>query len=405
MYRFLHPLFGEYSIRLRGEQILPFLRLLSDNRVLFWDFRGGDGEWELKTALASAEPLMENARQAGIEAEILAKRGLPFVIARYKKRPGLLLGLLLGLVLIFYAELFVWKVSVNGNTLLSDREIVQALERYGIGVGSYIPEIDVLRAQHEFIIEYPEISSAAINVKGTHIEVEVLERDRAPDIVQTDGYCNIAASEDGIILSVDVAAGSALVKPGDVVVAGQLLISAYTANERNVYLLHHARGRVMAQVYHSFSVVVPLKQETKRYTGRQTNKTTVTVLGKPFDLFLQEQSPYQQFDVLVEERPFYLLSVAETPIVRTTATYREYVLDSVVLSKEQAEQNAMDAFSAWLERQTDTMVDYEYQLQYDEIQNACVLNASVIFEKDIGTDVPVAVHEPPPEQVVPPTLP
>lgn len=410
MYRFLHPLFGEYHIRLRGDGILPFLQRQSAAGLFLWNIRrersgeaeDGDAVYTLRTSLSCAEGLLAGAGEAGIAAEIFHKRGLPFLFARYRKRPGLLLGMLAGLVLLFCAELFVWKVTVNGNTLLSDREIVDALDSYGIGVGSYIPGIPVLRAQNDFLLTYSDISSIAINVKGTHIEVEILERTHAPEIDPNDGVCNLVAAEDGIVLSVDVAAGTAMVKPGDVVTEGQMLVSAYTVDGRGIYRLHHARGSVRAQVYTRCSFVVPLERTVKHDTGRVKKKTTLTLLGKDLDLFRTEASPYACFDTEVEEVPFRLFGFAETPIVRTTVSYREYEPEVVTLSHEQAQREAEDAFRAWLERQTDEILETDSRLTYDEIQNAYILNAEVVLCREIALDSPLAPEEAPPEGLTPP---
>lgn len=410
MYRFLHPLFGEYHIRLRGEGVLPFLHRQSAAGLFLWKIRRetedeteGDGTvYTLRTSLSCAEGLLASAEEAGIRAEVLRQRGLPFLLARYRKRPGLLVGMLAGLFLLFFGELFVWKISVNGNTLLTDREIVDALNAYGIGVGSYIPDIPVLRAQNDFLLTYSDISSVAINVKGTHIEVEVLERTHAPEIDPNDGVCNLVASEDGIVLSVDVAAGTALVKPGDVVTEGQILVSAYTVDGRGIYRLHHARGSVTAQVYADCSFVIPLERTVKRYTGKTKKKTTLTMLGKDLDLFRGEESPYACFDTEVEEVPFVLFGVAETPIVRTTVTYLEYEPEAMTLTPEQAQREAEEAFRAWLERQTDEILETESRITYDEIQNAYILNAQIVLCREIALDSPLSPEEAPPEGLTPP---
>lgn len=402
MYRIFRPLFGSYTVRLNGGGMLSFVHTLASNRILFWHLAQQDGFWTLDTTLSHAEPLLACATQNGIEAEIIHRHGLPFLIARYKKRVGLLVGLLLGLALLFYAELFVWKITVNGNTLLSDEEIIEALNDYGIGVGSFIPRIPVLQAQNEFLIKYGELSSFAINIKGTHIQVEVLERTHTPEIEQKNGFCNIVSAYDGIVLSVEAVDGTEVVKVGDVVSKGQLLVSAYTVAARNIYRLHHARGKIEAQVYEQFSQVVPLSDTRKHYTGREQVKTTVTAFGKAFDLFWTEQCAYEQFDAEVTREPIVLLGIIETPFVKTTAVFREYTSETVILPREQAELRARAAFDAYLARQTDEVIDYDCKIVYDEIQNACVINASVTFKKSIGIDKPLLPGEEPPEQVKPP---
>ena len=402
MYRIFRPLFGSYTVRLAGENILSFVHSLATSHVLFWGLSNQGDAWTLKTTLAHAEPLLALAESAGISAEIVSKNGLPFLVSKYKKRVGLLVGLILGMALLFYAELFVWKITVDGNTLLSDKEIIDALEDYGIGVGSFIPRIPVLQAQNEFLIKYGELSSFAINIKGTHVQVEVLERTHTPEIEQTNGFCNVVADCDGIVLSVEAVDGTAIVKPGDVVSKGQILISAYTVSTRNIYRLHHARGSVLAEVYGEFSQAIPLSESVKHYTGRTQSKTTVTAFGKPFDLFWSENCSYTYFDAEATEQPIVLLGIIETPLVKTTVVYREYTKKTVTIGKKQAEQRAKAALDAFLARQTDKIAECDYTVVFDEIQNACVLNASVTYHKEIGIDRMLMPNEPPPEQVKPP---
>lgn len=402
MYRFLHLLFGEYTVCLRCEDILPFLHLLTKNGVLFWSLGGGDGVWYLKTTLANAEPLLGNAREAGIPAEIIRRKGLPFLTAKYKKRPGLLLGLVVGLALMFVAELFVWKVTVNGNIKIPTQEILQALEEQGISVGSYIPKIPVLKAQNKFLLSYKELSSVAINVKGTHIEVEVLERTHEPSYPDTSGFCNVVASRDGMIVSAKSGAGTILVSPGEVVQAGQTLISAFTVGKRNVYRLHHAWGTVMAQVYEYDSALFPIEVQQKRLTGRETTKTVVTVLGKDFPLYLREDCGYRRFDVKTEEKPFLLFGFIETPIVVTTLRYVEYESPVTLLTEEHIKAEAQVHFQRWEEELGDGVERAEYTLRFDEIQNAYVYHASAVVCMNIGIDMPLEVGEQPPPQVKPP---
>ena len=66
VYRFLHSIVGEYTVKLSCADPLPFLRRLTLNKVLFWSLRGGDGVWYLKTTLSCGELLLNNAREAGI---------------------------------------------------------------------------------------------------------------------------------------------------------------------------------------------------------------------------------------------------------------------------------------------------------------------------------------------------
>ncbi len=82
MYKLLHPIVGEYTVKLLCTDPLPFLRKLTLNKVLFRSLRGGDGIWYLKTTLSCGELLLNNAREAGIPAEIVKAMGLPLLVAK-----------------------------------------------------------------------------------------------------------------------------------------------------------------------------------------------------------------------------------------------------------------------------------------------------------------------------------
>ena len=399
MYKLLRPITGEYTVKLSCVDPLPFLRRLTAHRVLFWSLCGGDGVWYLKTTLSCGELLLNNAREAGIPGEIVKTRGLPFFAAKYKKRPGLLLGLFLGLALLFYSELFVWKVTVNGNTTVPDGVILDALEAQGVAVGSYIPAIPVLEVQNRFLLQFHDLSSVAINVKGTHIQVEVLERVHEPPRQDTSGYCNVAATRDGIIVSAKSAAGTVIVSPGEVVEAGQILISAFSVGKRNVYRVHHARGEVLARVYETHSAVFPVEREVKHYTGREKVRRVVSVLGKEFAV--SSESPYLRFDTVVEETPVMLLGFIETPVTVTKVTYREYKKETVPFTEAMLKADARLEREQWLASLGEVLA-WEETFLFDKIQNAYVLNVSATVLENIGMDLPLEVGEQPPPQVKPP---
>lgn len=399
MYKFLHSIVGEYTVKLLCKDPLPFLRKLTLNKVLFRGLRGGDGVWYLKTTLSCGELLLNNAREAGISAEIVKTKGLPFLAAKYKKRPGLLLGLILGLALLFYSELFVWKVTVNGNVAIPEEVILEALAEQGVAVGSYIPDIPVLKVQNLVLLSFHDLSSIAINVKGTHIQVEVLERTHEPPKTDHTGYCNVVAARDGIIVSAKSTAGTVIVSPGEVVETGQILISAFTVGKRNVYRVHHARGEVLAKVYESYSAVFPVEREIKAYTGRKTVRKAVSVLGKEFSF--EADSPYERFDTSVDVTRVKLFGLIETPVTVTEVTYREYEKQRVTMTEELLEADAIRDTETWLATLGEVL-EWEHTLVFDEIQNAYVLNVSAVVLEKIGLDLPLEPGEQPPAQVKPP---
>jgi hypothetical protein len=158
----------------------------------------------------------------------------------------------------------------------------------------------------------------------------------------------------------------------------------------------------MAQVYEYDSALFHTQIKQKQYTGREKNKTVVTILGKDFPLYVTEDCGYELFDVEVEEKPFLLFGFIETPIMITSLRYVEYDSPAVTLTETEIKLDADLHFRQWTESLGEGLETADYTLQFDEIKSAYVYHASATVCMSIGMDMPLEVGEQPPEQVKPP---
>lgn len=159
---------------------------------------------------------------------------------------GILIGAVLSVALIFTLTRFVWSVSVVGNTTLEDEYILSSFEKYGVKVGSPISSVDVKEAAQCAVTDMPELTWAAVNRKGTVMVIEVRERTAAPEMYDSSKPTNLVATEDGLILGVDILYGKSEVKIGSAVTKGDLLISGIITHRDNSETAIHADGHVQA---------------------------------------------------------------------------------------------------------------------------------------------------------------
>jgi hypothetical protein len=115
----------------------------------------------------------------------------------------------------------------------------------------------------------PELLWSSVNIKGSHVEIVVKERTEAPEFPDT-APCNIVASEDGEIVSIQANIGEPQVQAGDLVLKGDLLISGVTKNLDGSENLKSARGNIKAKVRAHISVdgeptVFTQNEEKTRY--------------------------------------------------------------------------------------------------------------------------------------------
>ena len=63
---------------------------------------------------------------------IREKFGLPFIIERYKKRLGLLIGIIIFCSTLFVLNFFVWDVTVSGNSSVSTQKVLEKKKKYDL---------------------------------------------------------------------------------------------------------------------------------------------------------------------------------------------------------------------------------------------------------------------------------
>ena len=159
------------------------LNLLGARGIVFWDLT-----WEseiclrLRILLRQEDLLRKVAEQTGAEVTVLRRRGVPGLWGRFKRRYVLLAGLAAFWLLLFGGNLFIWEFRVSGNSTVPTETVLRALENYGITIGSPGLEIDQEDMRNHVLLELSDVSWLTVNVKGCVAYVQVVERQRPPEI-------------------------------------------------------------------------------------------------------------------------------------------------------------------------------------------------------------------------------
>ncbi|MBQ3230202.1 MAG: sporulation protein YqfD [Clostridia bacterium] len=387
LYKLIHFCFGEYVFE---SDAASFVRLSSEaakRRIHFWGTELSEGSVRFKASLFSAEEIASLSSELGVKAELISKKGFPFFFSRYRKRFGLIAGLFIGMFLMLYSQLFVWKITVSGNSAVSTHEIEQALSECGIEVGSYIPGINVERDSNKLLLTCRDLSSAAINVNGTHISVIVLERTHTPELDDATGFYNVVASRDGIILDIDAADGTPEVSEGDVVYEGELLINSFVIGNYGTFRPTHARGAVYAAVKERFSIEIPLNRISKHYTGNTETKRKLKLLAWEIPLFFSESPSFEYFDSLATEKSIKLFGFIELPLKQYKVVYSEYILTEQTIEKSVAERLALEELDALLAELDCEVLSLNTEFDSKKENGFCLLKAEAVLKMNIAKEV------------------
>ncbi|MFQ8639045.1 MAG: sporulation protein YqfD [Acutalibacteraceae bacterium] len=275
---------------------------------------------------------------------LIGRRGWPFVLRRALRRPGLLLGAVLGIALYGWLSGFYWGVTVEGEAPYAESEILEAAEDCGAYVGASRAALDEALASSRLQLALPKISWASMNTDGCFITLSVrgaVERDPGAD---HSGAYDIVAKRAGLVRSVTAESGTVLAEVGSAVAEGEVLVSGITeigdpySEEPVRHLLSHARAKVMAETRHTFTASCPLTLESKRETDTGTRRA-LYVLGVRVPLGLSG-APDSEITAYSRE-PLTLLGTALPVWVETLRT-AAYEPVTVALTEEQAQQRAYE---------------------------------------------------------------
>ena len=256
--------------------------------------------------------------------------------ARYRKRKGLLVGFLMATALLVLSSLFVWDIKIEGADVIHEKVIMEALEKRGVYLGTFIPSLDTEITEQALILDVEGLSYVSINLRGTVAHVEIRERHNETEIIDRQTPSNLIATADGQIEALQITGGVATVKLGETVRKGDLLVSGIIDSAALGYRLVRARGEVLARTTKTYQANIPYETTEKVYTGKFFSQKSVKFFSKTIKLFGKDSISTSSCDKIESEKRIYLFGFIALPIFITETHFAEYELLPKTLTREEA---------------------------------------------------------------------
>ncbi len=262
-------LLGYVRIEVEGYYIERFINICTNNKILIWNLKREKGvKLYLNIGINDFKKISQVARKTNCKVRILRKRGIPFFLNRYKKRKIFVLFLILIVLSIFVSSKYVWSVKISVKDDLKLENIEEDIEALGITKGVKKDKIDTDKVINELRLKRDDIAWVGIDIEGTNVKVNIVKADKAPNIIDNSDYCNIVASKAGIIKKIIAQNGTAIVKVGDQVQKGDILIAGYMEGKYTDTRYVHSLGEVEAIVSYQKSKEIKFfnQEENRNYT-------------------------------------------------------------------------------------------------------------------------------------------
>ena len=376
---------GEVTGRVESGFPERVLNLCAEYGITFWDLN-----WESPVAFTFTmarrdwKRLRKLSRRIDCDMTAVEWKGTPFFLGRLRHRYGMWVTLGVCLTALVYGSFFIWDFQVEGNVKVSEEEILRALERHGVRFGTYGYAVDSPELRNYILLEIPELSYIAVNVKGCRAYVQVRERIPSPEIISKREPGNTVAAKDALITAIQPWDGEKQVLPGSMVTEGQLLISGVVENDFAGVRYLRGMGKVYGRTWYELRCKVPLKVRKKRYTGEKEVRQALLVGKKRINLYFSSSISGDTCDKIVNREKWRLPGDIPLPVTAVREELRPYTLEERERSEVEALRLADIVLTARLEGCMEEGEVLRRELSFQTEGDMLVVTLSAECQEQIG---------------------
>ena len=335
-------LLGYLRITVEGYYIERFINICKSKNITIWNLkRNKDICLYLNVRISEFKNLRDVAKKTKCKIKIKNKKGMPFLLHKYKKRK--IFGILLVLIAFFIwlSSNFVWNVDIieeNGNELVNIR---QDLESTGLKTGNLKSKIDTKQIINKIRLERKDIAWIGIELKGTNAIVKIVKSDEKPEIIDENEYCSIISNKAGVITKINAQSGTANFKVGDTVKEGDTLINGWMEGKFTGIRYVHAKGEIEAKVWYTKNKKVLFNTTEKEKTGNIENKYEIKFNNFKINLY-KKLSKFEIYDTIEAENKIRLFSDFYLPISIVKKTNKELKEEQKLYTLEEAKNKGIE---------------------------------------------------------------
>lgn len=320
--------FGYINIDVEGFFIERFINICISKKIFLWRLsRINSTKLRARIGISDFKKIHNIARKTKCKVSIDSKKGLPFLLHKYKKRKIFAITLFVIAILIFGLTRFVWNIEIICSEKINKNEIIEILNSKGIKEGVPIRKINTEKAINEICLKEDAISWVGIKIAGTNVIVNIVEATEKPEIIDKNEICNIVSDKEAIIEKISVQDGTARANKGDTVKPGDLLVEGIIEGKYTGNRYVHSEATIIAKVWYTKEKEKSLIQKNDVLTGAQ--KETFGININKFKINFNKTLPkFKKYDTIETKKKLKLFSNFYIPIEIEKVIYKEKITET-----------------------------------------------------------------------------
>lgn len=377
---------GYLCIRIGGTAPERFINLCCHRKLYIWNLTKNGDIYQFNISLKGFRSLKPIVRKTGLRPKIVKRYGLPFLLHRYRRRKGFFIGVLICIALVYIMSLFVWDISITGGRKYTPEALLKYLGDYGIRSGVMKKIVDCQEIEESIRLSYKDIGWVSAEIKGTRLLIRITETDMPAPIIEADGSSHMIAAKDAVIKSIITRTGTPMVKTGDVVRKGDIIVSGIVTvkDDFDVVLEKKpviASATVRCSSYYDYYDSFVMERPVKVFTGKSKKRHYITFLDNKIFLYKPRYS-YNEYDIIVNEYNLHITDTFYLPFSYGSVIIREYEEELRRYADEEAISLAKERLSRYFDRLTENEVYIiENNVTISIKDDRCIAKGRILVEE------------------------
>lgn len=307
--------FDKVELQIKGANLTYLLNEFARNNIpILFAQKVDDTTLCIKVRQNNLSSLIAILEKKCYNYTITHKKGLSYQISA-----GLLVGLLLCVVALCILSNFCLGVKINSQNQVLVEQVQKVLNNHNYGVGRTWGSLPFSEIEDTLRKEIEDLGLVNVTRKGAYLWVN-FSNATLPSTIEQENTTGILSTTNGVISRLFVSSGTALVKVGDTVSLGQMLIAPYYIDEQEQQVPCVAKGAVFVYVWESATVEFCENTTEPSRTGNFVTGYNVVFQ----DNVLKSYQPNLTFENYeIETRKEYISNVL--PLCMEYLTYYEVV--------------------------------------------------------------------------------
>lgn len=304
---------------------------LNELGINIYDNKRKDNNILIKTTIKDYKRIKKYLISYNVE--IFAYDGLAKDIGLIKKYIFFITSVAIGILFLFLVNNMVFKIVVNTPKANIESLVKTELKNNGIKPFTLKLRHKKIEKVVAKILDNNKDTLEWLEIKYDGLILIVNVTEKITKNQQEDlPNCNIIASTDAKISSLNIFRGVALKDINDYVKKGEVILSGTISHNEEVKKTVCAKGEIYGEVWYKVKITLPFKEEYKEYTGKERYNLEVRFNDNKYQIL---KSRVKQS--VKDNTNLYKLNDFEINLVKE----KEYNLKEKVLTEEEAYNKAL----------------------------------------------------------------